>query len=165
MRNLKDLFEQEIKDLYAAEKQLVIAIPLMIQAASHQKLKRVFTNHLAETENHCVRLRDILSVLNIVTSDTMSHGMSGLIAESLDIFKIETASYVRDAALIASAQRIEHYEMSGYGTARHYAETLGYHDIMEVLDHILDEESNANDILNDLAVGEVNEKAMASVTI
>jgi ferritin-like metal-binding protein YciE len=160
MKNLKELFDHEIKDLYSAEKQLVDALPKMVKAASSDKLKKAFSKHLEETKTQFSTLEDICKKMDIKPGKTKCEAMAGLIKEAEGMIKENGKNAVKDAGLIACAQRIEHYEISGYGTTVQYAKTLGYDDVAQELDAILDQESNCNEELNDLAVYEINEQAV-----
>ena len=160
VQNLHDLLVHELKDLYAAEKQLTRALPKMAKAASSVELKDAFTKHLAETEEHVSRLEELFESLGVSTRGAKCPGMEGLIKEGSEIMKEDMDEAVMDAALIAAAQRVEHYEMAGYGCARAFAEQLGESDVSSILQQTLDEESNANETLTDIAESHVNPAAM-----
>jgi len=125
MTTLEDLFHHELKDLYSAEKQLTRALPKMAKAATNEDLRTAFETHLEETEGHVERLEKIMSNLGISTRGPKCAAMEGLIEEGKEVLEEEMEDDVRDAALIAAAQRVEHYEMAGYGCARTFAEQLG----------------------------------------
>lgn len=161
MKNLKDLFEHELKDLYSAEKQLVDALPKMVQAASDQKLQEAFSGHLEETKTQLQRIKEVCDELDVNPGNTKCDAMEGLIEECEGMIKEDAESDVKDAGLIACAQRVEHYEISGYGTAVRFAKELGYDAIAKKLQSTLDEEYNADNKLDKLAEGRLNNKALA----
>ena len=152
LQTLHDLFEHEIADLYSAEQQLVEALPKMAKAASHGELRKAFEHHLEETRDHVQRLEEIRGSIGSSLTDTCE-GMKGLIEEGEEIVKASGDSAVKDAALIGAAQRVEHYEIAAYGTARTLADELGLGDAKDLLDQTLDEESNADALLTKIATG------------
>ena len=127
MNNLQELFEHELKDLYSAEKQMTEALPKMIQAASDPSLVQAFKDHLEETKQHMDRVSQICSQLDVNPGSTVCDAMAGLIEEGEGMIKENAPPEVKDAGLIAAAQRVEHYEISGYGTAVRFAKELGLH--------------------------------------
>ncbi|PJJ59526.1 YciE/YciF ferroxidase family protein [Hymenobacter chitinivorans] len=159
LETLDDLFEMQLKDLYSAEKQLVKALPLMAETAKDGRLRRGFEKHLRETENQVARLEKIGKALDLDLSGHTCKAMEGLIAEGQETMSENATEEVMDAALIAAAQRIEHYEISGYGTAAHFAQRLGHTDAAELLQQTLDEEQLTDTKLNDLAKNYLNAKA------
>ncbi|WP_236979547.1 YciE/YciF ferroxidase family protein [Membranihabitans maritimus] len=159
MENLKELFEQQIQDLYSAEDQLVEALPKMVMNASDEKLKRAFENHLDETKQHKMRLKEICDQLEINPNGETCKAMKGLIKEAENFLNEVKDDDVKQAGMIAEAQRVEHYEISGYGTAARYAKELGYDDIAKKLQSTLHEEYNADDVLTNLAENRLNKKA------
>jgi ferritin-like metal-binding protein YciE len=159
MRNLEDLFEHQLKDLYSAETQLVEALPKMQKNAHDDKLKKAFEKHLKETEGHVKRIEEICDKLGIKPTGEKCKAMEGLVKEAESFLKEDTDEDVRDAGLIAEAQRVEHYEISGYGTAVRYAKELGHNDIAAKLQKTLDEEYHADNTLNDMAESRLNRKA------
>ncbi|MFS4467265.1 ferritin-like domain-containing protein [Maribacter sp. 2210JD10-5] len=161
MKTLKDLFEHQLKDLYNAETQQLDALPKMIDHANDNKLKEAFKNSLKETKEQRNRLTDICSELNIEPTGETCNAMEGLIEEAEGFFSEPESSDVMDAGLIAEAQRIEHYEISGYGTAVRYAKELGHKNIASKLQETLDEEYNCDQRLDKLAESRINEKAIA----
>ena len=161
MKTLKDLFEHELKDLYSAEKQLVEAIPKMVEAANDKKLKDAFSSHLAETKEHFDRVKNICDNLDINPTSTKCKAMEGLIKECEHFIKEDAAKDVRDAGLIACAQRVEHYEISGYGTTIRYAKELGHDTIADELQKTLDQEYKADKHMNEMAEDRINRKAIA----
>jgi ferritin-like metal-binding protein YciE len=161
MKKLADLFEHEIKDLYSAEKQLTEALPKMVEAASDKRLKQAFSDHLEETKNQLKRVKEICDELEVNPGSTKCDAMEGLIKEAQHMIKEDADAAVKDAGLIATAQRVEHYEISGYGTAVRFAKELGHDEIAGKLQKTLDEEYNADHKLNDLAEGRLNKKALS----
>lgn len=159
MKNLKDLFEHQLKDLYSAENQLIKALPKMAKKANDEKLKKAFEDHLDETKQHKERLAEICKELGIKPTGETCKAMKGLIEEAEDFIKEDASDEVRDAGLIADAQRVEHYEISGYGTVVRYAKELGHKDIAAKLQKTLDEEYDADNKLDKLAEGRLNKKA------
>ncbi|WP_178989349.1 YciE/YciF ferroxidase family protein [Winogradskyella schleiferi] len=159
MKDLKGLFEHQLKDLHSAESQLVDALPKMAQKASNSKLKDAFEDHLKETKDQKQRLEDICSELDIKPTGETCKAMEGLIKEAEGFMDEADNNDVMDAGLIAEAQRVEHYEISGYGTAVRYAKELGHNDIASKLQKTLDEEYNADNKLDKLAENRLNEKA------
>ena len=130
---LKDLYVHELKDLYSAEKQLIKAIPKMEKAAKNKELATGFEEHLKQTKEHAERLEHVLSSLGQSTRGPKCQGMAGIVAEGAEMIEEEGNDEVKDAGLIAAAQRVEHYEMAGYGTARTYAELLGDNEGVKLL--------------------------------
>jgi ferritin-like metal-binding protein YciE len=152
MQTLNDLFEHEIADLYSAEQQLVQALPKLASAASDAKLRKAFEHHLDETRDHVRRLEEIRDEIGSTKTETCD-GMKGLIAEGEKTVMADGDSAVKDAALISAAQRVEHYEIAAYGTARTLAGELGLGEAKDLLDQTLDEESNADTLLTKIATG------------
>ena len=161
MKKLEDLFEHQLKDLYSAESQLIKALPKMAEAASDSQLKKAFESHLKETENHLKRLEEVCENLDIKPTGEKCKAMEGLIKEAESMIKEDAEKEVKDAGLIAEAQRVEHYEISGYGTVVRYAKELGHKEIAKKLQQTLDEEYKADEKLNTMAEGRLNEKAKA----
>lgn len=159
MKNLEDLFEHQLKDLYSAETQLIEALPKMQKTASNEKLKKAFENHLEETKNHKKRLEEVCDQLGIKPTGEECKAMKGLIQEAESFIKEDAEEDVKDAGLIAEAQRVEHYEISGYGTVIRYAKELGHNKIAEKLVKTLNEEYKADENLNELAKGRLNREA------
>ena len=159
LNSLKDLFEHEIRDLYSAETQLASALPKMAEKASDEKLRQAFESHLEETKKQKERLEKIGKICNISVKGEKCEAMAGLIREGEEMLKIDASGEVRDAGLIGAAQRVEHYEMAGYGTARNYAKRLGLDEAANLLEETLNEEKSADEKLNKIAIGSVNEKA------
>lgn len=157
--SLKELLIDELKDLYHAEKQLVKALPKMAKAALDPDLKAGLTAHLGETKEHVARLERIFKLLDETPKAKVCPAMQGLIEEGSEAIEEKESSAVRDAQIIGSAQRIEHYEIAAYGTVRSLAETLGEDEVAELLQLTLDEEGEADKKLT-AASGAVNEAAL-----
>ena len=161
LETLQDLYFHELKDLLSAEKQLIKALPKMAKAASNEKLAEGFKLHLEQTKEHANRLEQILSSHNQSTRvSSKCKAMQGLIEEGADLIEEEADEEVRDAGLIAAAQRVEHYEIAGYGCARTYAELLGDKEGVKLLQTTLNEEGDTDKKLTKLAVGSINVAAM-----
>lgn len=160
LNSLQDLFEHELKDLYSAEKQISEALPKMVQAASSSELRTAFETHLEETKGQIGRLEEIGSMLNVGLTGETCEAAKGLIKEGQSIMQEGAAPEVMDAALIGTAQRIEHYEMAGYGSARNYARMLGHDKAAKLLQQTLDEEGKTDEKLTMIAESKINEKAL-----
>ena len=154
--NLKDLLLYQLKDLYDAEQQLSTALPRMAEAACSPDLKGAFEQHLRETAVHVARLERVFKELGEQPARETCTAMKGLIAEGQEIVDAKGDSAVKDAALIAAAQRVEHYEMAGYGASRAFAQNLGYSAIPELLQETLNEVGKADKNLTAIAEGTVN---------
>lgn len=151
MKNLEELLMHELKDMYDAEHQLVAALTKMEEAATANTLKKAFDAHREQTNIHIERLNEVFALLDAKPERETCHGMKGLIKESEKILNDDMDDDVRNAALIASAQRAEHYEMAGYGTMRTYARMLGHKKAADILQETLDEEGSTDEKLTDLA--------------
>jgi len=162
MDSLQSLLEDELKDLYNAENQLVKALPKMAKKASNPKLKQAFTSHLAETEGHVKRLDRIAKLIDAKLTGKKCHAMEGLIEEGKEIISEDGEEAVIDAALIGAAQRVEHYEIAAYGTVRAIAEQLGQKEVVRLLQQTLDEEGAADKKLTAISEGEVLSEALAA---
>lgn len=160
LESLKDLYLEQLKDLYSAETQLVDALPKMAEGSSSPDLSRGFTEHLRQTEEHVRRLERIFSDLGESPKGHTCEGMKGLIKEGEEMMKMRGEPSVLDAGLIACAQRVEHYEIAGYGTVRTYAELLGKDDHVSLLERTLQEEEETDERLTELAESHVNEEAL-----
>lgn len=159
LNNLEDLFRHQLRDIYNAENQLIGALPTMIENSSSEWLKEAFEEHLEETRGHKHRLEEIGQSLGIDLAGEVCNAMEGLIEEAEEFINANPALDVKDAGIIADAQRIEHYEISAYGTAVTFAEALGHHNAARKLQQTLDEESAADSRLNELAIESVNPRA------
>lgn len=159
LSSLNELFVEELKDLYDAEHQLTKALPKMAEAATNSQLKTAFTSHLRETEGHIQRLEQVFNLVGEKPSRKTCKAMKGLVEEGSEVIEEKADPEVKDAALIASAQRVEHYEIAGYGTLRTFAMTLGLDEAATLLQQNLDEEGNADKKLTQIAESRVNERA------
>jgi len=157
--SLHRLYVHQLKDLYNAETQLTKALPKMAENASNGELKAAFTDHLKETRHQIERLEKIFSGLDFAPRGERCAAMEGLLEEGKEAMEDPEDGAVRDAAMIAAAQRVEHYEMAGYGTVVAYARQLGRKEDARILDEILDEEKAADEKLNAIALRVVNPKA------
>lgn len=157
--NLENVLELQLRDLYSAEEQLIDALPKMAEAASSPSLKSALQNHLAETKRHKSRLEQAFKLLGKEVQSETCDAMQGLISEGGEIMSAEGEPEVRDAALIAAGQRVEHYEMAGYGCARAFARQLGHESVANLLKQTLDEERQADRKLTEVAENFVNEAA------
>jgi ferritin-like metal-binding protein YciE len=161
LQSLRDLYIDELKDLYSAEKQLVKALPKMAKNATNPDLKKAFTDHLEQTEEHVSRLEQIFESLEASPRGKKCVGMEGLIEEAKEMLEEDAEEDVLDAGLISKAQHVEHYEMAGYGTVRRFAQILGETEHVELLEQTLNEEKEADQLLTQLADGSINVEAAA----
>jgi len=159
---LDELLEDELKDIYSAETQLIEALPTMAQAAESKDLRAAFEKHLEQTRTHAQRIEEICSDLKTTPSGKNCAGMEGLIKEGDEIIHGDAESEPKQAALIGAAQRVEHYEIAAYGTARAHARQLGYLKAVELLSQTLEEEKEADKQLTKVAENRVNVKAAMS---
>lgn len=160
LKDLHSLFVSELKDLYSAEKQLIRALPKMAKAATHEDLRHAFEQHLKETETQVKRLDEVFEELQFSPRGEKCAAMEGLIEEGKKLLEEEAEPHVLDAALICAAQRVEHYEIAGYGCVRALAEQLGMNDLAAELQDTLDEEKKTNEKLSQLALSHINAEAM-----
>jgi ferritin-like metal-binding protein YciE len=161
LNSLDDLYVHELQDLYSAENQILKALPKMAEAASSPELKTAFQEHMKQTEGQVQRLDQIFEKLGRAKHGKKCAAMEGLVKEGEEVLKEEADPDVRDAALIAAAQRVEHYEIAGYGTARTFACMLGDQEAQQLLQATLDEEALTDEKLTKIAMSRVNEQAMA----
>jgi len=161
MNSLKELLVDELKDLYNAETQLVKALPDMADCASNPDLKAGIAAHLEQTRGHVDRLEQCFRILGEKANGKTCHAMKGLVEEAQEALDQNGSDAVRDAQLIGAAQRVEHYEIAAYGTARAFAETLGEDEVAQLLQETLDEEGAANKQLTAIALT-VNQEAGAA---
>lgn len=157
---LKKLYINQLKDLYSAEQQILKALPKMAQKASHPELRDAFNEHEQQTHQHVQRLEQVFQQLGEQAGNETCKGMQGIIAEGEEVMNKYTDSDVLDAALIAAAQRVEHYEMAGYGCVCTYADTLDLQDQAGLLQQTLEDEEDTDQKLSDIAESVVNEDAM-----
>jgi ferritin-like metal-binding protein YciE len=156
---LKELYVDELKDIYNAEHQLVKALPKMAKASTSEQLRTGFEEHFEQTRDHVQRLEQIFKELGEKPTGKKCKGMEGLVAEGQEMMEEDFDDDVMDAALISAAQRVEHYEIAAYGTVRTYAELLGEENAVKLLEQTLEEEKETNQKLSDLA-SDINVKAM-----
>ena len=152
LKSLEDLLVQEIKDLYNAETQLVKALPKMAKAASSEALQEGFTQHLEETKGHVERLEEVANLLGVSPKGKTCQAMKGLVEEGSEVIEEEGDPSLCDLALIIAAQKVEHYEIAGYGCARTIAESLGLSDVVDLLQATLDEEGETDKKLTSVAM-------------
>ncbi len=164
MESLKDLYLEQLRDLYDAETQILDALPKMAESANSPDLKSGFNQHLRQTRDHVARLERIFDTLGEKASGQTCHGMKGLLKEGVEMVKAKGDPEVHDAGLIAAAQRVEHYEIAAYGTVRTYAEMLGQSDAVVNLNKTLEEEKETDRKLTQLAQSHINAEAHAAVS-
>jgi ferritin-like metal-binding protein YciE len=157
---LEELLIDELKDLYSAENQIIKALPKMAKAANSPDLRRAFERHLEETRNHVERLDQIGEELETKMTGKKCHGMEGLIEEGKEIMSEDLEETALDAGLIGAAQKVEHYEIAGYGTARAHAEMLGFTKVARLLQQTLNEEGATDKKLTQLAENIINAEAV-----
>ena|SRR5688572_17783277 len=158
---LEELLVEELKDLYNAEQQLVKALPKMAKKATNPQLKNAFQAHLKETEGQVTRLEKVFKSLGKPAKGKKCHAMEGLIEEGKELMGEDMDEDVMDAALIAAAQKVEHYEIASYGTVRTYAQVLGNDDAAKLLQQTLDEEGATDKKLTQLAESSINLEAVS----
>ncbi len=156
---LQSLFVDQLRDILWAEKQLVKALPKMAKAARDEPLKQAFTKHLKETENHVTRLGQIFAGVGLAPRAKKCPAMEGLLKEADELLEEYQDSSALDAALIAAAQKVEHYEIATYGTLRAFAECLGHADAVKLLSTTLLEEAKADEALTGIALSQANQEA------
>ena len=150
-QGLKELYIDELKDLYSAENQLVKALPKLAKAAASDELRQGFEEHLEQTKGHVQRLEKIFATLDESPKGKKCKGMEGLVEEGSEMIDEDFEGSVKDAGLIGAAQRVEHYEIAGYGTVKAFAETLGENEHVELLEQTLQEEKDTDEKLTQLA--------------
>ena len=161
IKSLRDLLVDELRDLHNAENQLIKALPKMAKAASHEELKEGFEEHLEQTREHVDRLDRCFKLLGQQARGKTCHAMKGLVEEGKEAIEEDAPDAIRDAKLIGAAQRVEHYEIAAYGTARSFAHTLGETKVADLLQETLDEEGETDKKLTALAET-INEEANSS---
>ena len=159
LKSLDDLLVHELQDLYNAEGQITKALPKMIKAATNPELQAAFEEHLQQTEGQIERLERVFELLGVPAKGKKCEGMAGIIAEGQKAVEENSTSDVLDAALIAAAQKVEHYEIASYGCVATYAELLGYDQVHELLGQNLDEEERTDEKLSELAESVINLEA------
>jgi ferritin-like metal-binding protein YciE len=162
LESLENLLVHELKDLLSAEKQLVKALPKMAKGAASETLRTAIEEHLEQTKGQVERLEQVFAMVDKAPRAEHCKAMEGLISEGDELLQEDGEASVKDAALIAAAQKVEHYEISGYGTARTLAELLGLDQAVELLQQTLDEEKETDLKLTKLAMSEVNPQAQAA---
>lgn len=160
--SLRDLFLNELRDTFHAEKQLVAALPRMAKAAQSPALKAAFQKHHGETQVHVQRLEDIFGVLGETARGKRCPGMEGIVEEGKEIMQEDGEEAVIDAALVAAAQRVEHYEIAAYGCLKTYASLLGEREIEQLLNQTLEEEEATDKALTELGESGINQAALAA---
>lgn len=160
MKSMHDLLVEEIKDIYYAEKQVVKAMPKMIKKTTSNSLKKAFETHLKETEKQITKLERVFKELNMAPKGKKCYSIDGIIQEGKEIMQEDADPMVMDAAIIAAAQKIEHYEITSYGSARTFANHLGLNKVASILQDILNEESRTDEKLTQLAESEINIEAL-----
>ena len=153
LQSLEDVFADQVADLRSAEQQLLEALPKVAGAASNDQLREALEQHLEQTRGHVRRLEEVAVTTGLSLPQEHCEGMEGLLKEGEEVVFAQGDPAAKDAALIAAAQRVEHYEISGYGTARTLADQLGYDSAKRLLDETLDEESKADELLTKIATG------------
>jgi ferritin-like metal-binding protein YciE len=159
MENLEDLMKEELKDVLNAENQIIKALPKMIKKASNQELKSAFQSHLEETKGHVDRVEQAMESMGMPTKGKTCKAMKGILEEGSEIMGEDAEEDVMDAALIAAAQKVEHYEIATYGTLCTYADLLGLQDAKRLLGQNLDEEKKTDETLTELAERLINLEA------
>ena len=159
MKNLHDLFEETLRDIYYAEKAILKALPKMAKKASSEDLSTAFEEHRQQTEGHVERLEQIFKMLDKAARGKKCEAIEGLTKEADEIIKEAETDTVRDAGMLAAAQAVEHYEISRYGTLKAWAEKLGMNDAAQLLDETLQEEKETDEKLTELAESEINIEA------
>lgn len=159
LQTLKNLYIKELKDLYSAESQIIKALPKMVKAASNDDLAKGFAKHLEQTKEHAARLEKVLKSHGETTRGPKCHGMEGVLEEGAEMIKEDAEDEVKDAGLISAAQRVEHYEMAGYGCVVAYATLIGDKQGARLLQKTLDEEKATDQKLTDLAETVINLEA------
>ncbi len=162
INTMHQLFIEELRDMYHAEKQLIRALPKMARSASDSNLQQAFTHHLEETEGQVERLEKIFDSLGERTKGRHCEAMEGLIEEAKEIMEETEQGDVRDAAMIVAAQKVEHYEIASYGSLHAMAEAMGHKEAASLIEETLAEEKAADKKLNSIAIGGVNTKALAA---
>jgi ferritin-like metal-binding protein YciE len=161
VKTMEDLFVNELRDLYHAEKQILKALPKMRRAANSDELKQAFETHLEETQGQVEKLEQVFELLDVAKRAKRCEAMAGLITEGQEVIEEVEDPEVRDAGLIVAAQKVEHYEIAGYGSVIAMAKQLGKADAVPLLEEILQQEKATDQKLNQLALGRVNKQAQS----
>src|SRR6267143_1259475 len=162
LESLRDLYVEQLQDLYNAEQQLIKALPKMAKAASSEELKAAFEDHLGQTRQHAQRIETIFEQMGEKAKGKKCKAMEGLVEEGGEVIKEDMDDGIKDADLIAAAQRVEHYEIAGYGTVRTFAEVLGFNEAAETLQQTLDEEGEADKTLTAISENLISSGGSAS---
>jgi ferritin-like metal-binding protein YciE len=162
MNTLADLFQDELRDVYDAEKRILKALPKMAKAASDEQLRDAFTQHLEETRGQIERLEQVFASLEEKPKGKRCLGMEGIIAEGAELMEEDGEESVLDAGLISAAQRVEHYEITAYGTLMAWAKQLGYEEALELLGENEREEKETDEKLTEIAEGIINQQASSA---
>ncbi|WP_434618357.1 ferritin-like domain-containing protein [Azospirillum sp. B2RO_4] len=161
-KTMQDLLIEDLRDIYHAEKQIAKALPKMARAVSSDQLRKAFETHLEQTNGQIERLQQVFEELDTRPRGKHCDAMEGLISEAQEILEMGLAPEVQDAALLAAAQKVEHYEIASYGTLHAYATACGLDKVAKLLDETLQEEKDTDSLLNKLAIGDINKKAMTA---
>ncbi len=164
LKSLEDLLVKELRDLYSAEKQLIRALPKMAKGAHSEALRDAINEHLEVTKNQAERLEKVFEMLDVSSRGPKCAAMEGLVEEGSEMLEEDGDEAVIDAGIIASAQRVEHYEIAGYGVARTFARLLGHNKVADLLQTTLDEEGETDRKLTELAESEINVEAASGAT-
>ena len=159
-KTMQDLLIEELRDIYHAEKQITKALPKLAKAAHSEQLRQAFELHLEQTRGQVERLEQVFEELDTRSRGKHCEAMEGLINEAREILEMGLAPEVQDAALIAAAQKVEHYEIASYGTVHAYATACGLTKVAQLLEQTLNEEKDTDKKLNSLAINDVNKKAI-----
>jgi ferritin-like metal-binding protein YciE len=156
---LQKLFEDELKDIYWAEKALAKALPKLVKYATSEELKEALENHAEETQMHVQKVEQVFEILGKKAQTKKCEAMEGLVKEAEEIIDSTDEGAMRDAGIISAAQKVEHYEIASYGTLRTFANTLGHDDVVTLLEEILEQEKNADEKLTEIAESTINIEA------
>ena len=162
IETLEELFVEELKDLYHAEKQLVKALPKMVRAATSEKLRTAFADHLEQTKNHVLRLEQVFETVHEKAKTKVCKGMQGLLQEGQETMQEDALEQLADLGLIAAAQKVEHYEISGYATMRTFAQILGNQNAVQLLSETLREEEAADKLLSGISQSLLKESVISA---
>ncbi len=157
---MQELFIEELRDMYHAEKQLARALPKLAKAANSEQLRTAFQEHTEQTKGQIERLQQVFESIGSPARAKRCEAMEGLVEEAQEMLDEDISDELLDVALIASAQKVEHYEIAGYGTLRTLAQQLGHNEAAKLLEETLNEEKQTDELLNKIALGEVNKTAM-----
>ncbi|WP_207476412.1 YciE/YciF ferroxidase family protein [Arenibaculum pallidiluteum] len=159
-KSMRDLLIEELRDIYHAEKQALRAYPKLMRKVSSDKLKQALQTHAEQTEGQVERLQQAFEALGVAARGKLCHAMEGLVEEAKEVMEQDLSPELMDAALIAAAQKMEHYEIASYGTVHAYANALGETEVAKLLEQTLAEEKQTDELLNKIAIDDVNKKAM-----